>query len=348
MKRKLKVCWISAGISSFMAGYLAGNVDEWIYIDIADQHPDSIRFIKDCEKAVGKEIEILRSKEYSSVEECVKTAGFIGNYRTGIAVCTNWLKKRVRKEWEEQHKDCELTYVWGFDLKEKNRAERTIEANPQANHEFPLLDRQLSKEEVHGLFERTFDFARPRMYELGYPNNNCIGCVKGGMGYWNHIRKDFPEVFESRAKLERQVGYSILKDSKGKPVFLDELDPNRGNMNTEIFPDCGIMCYLNLEPDENIRSTYLDKFRQIVYGMYKQMQNVRFCRCRNSTPERRIYGMRREFLQNMFEANIQEASIVLKKETLTSKDMEDVMSLLNDARKYAWRIKYLVEAEKQH
>lgn len=244
-----------------MAGYLAGNVDKWIYIDIADQHPDSIRFIKDCEKAVGKEIEILRSKEYSSVEECVRVFGGFRNPGNGFAPCTNWLKKRVRKEWEEQHKDYELTYVWGFDLKEKNRAERTMEANPQANHAFPLLDRQLSKEVVHGLFERTFDFARPRMYEMGYPNNNCIGCVKGGMGYWNHIRKDFPEVFESRAKLERDVGYSILKDSKGKPVFLDELDPNRGNMNTEIFPDCGIMCYLNLEPDENIRSTYLDKFR---------------------------------------------------------------------------------------
>lgn len=84
------------------------------------------------------------------------------------------------------------------------------------------------------------------MYELGYPNNNCIGCVKGGMGYWNNIRKDFPEVFESRAKLERDVGYSMLKDNYGKPVFLDELDPNRGNMNTEIFPGCGIMCYLSL------------------------------------------------------------------------------------------------------
>lgn len=137
--------------------------------------------------------------------------------------------------------------MWGFDLKEKNRAERTIEANPQAQHEFPLIDRGLSKQEVHGLFERTFDFARPQMYEMGYPNNNCIGCVKGGMGYWNHIRKDFPEVFESRAKLEREVGYSILKDSDGKPIFLDELDPKRGNMNTEIFPDCGIMCYLSLE-----------------------------------------------------------------------------------------------------
>lgn len=52
-----------------MAGYLAGDVDKWIYIDIQDQHSDSIRFIKDCEKAIGKEIEILRSNEYRSVEE---------------------------------------------------------------------------------------------------------------------------------------------------------------------------------------------------------------------------------------------------------------------------------------
>lgn len=134
--------------------------------------------------------------------------------------------------------------MWGFDLRERNRAERTVESNPQAEHEFPLIDRNLSKEEVHGLFERTFDFPRPKMYDLGYPNNNCIGCVKGGMGYWNRIRTDFPEVFESRAQLERLVGYSILKESDGTPLYLDELDPNRGDMNTEIFPDCGIMCYL--------------------------------------------------------------------------------------------------------
>lgn len=156
------------------------------------------------------------------------------------------MKSILRKEWEKQHKDCDLTYVWGFDLKERNRAERTVEANLQAAHEFPLMDKGLSKEEVHGLFERTFDFSRPKMYELGYANNNCVGCVKGGMGYWNHIRKDFPEVFESRAKLEREVGHSMLKDKNG-PVYLDELDPDRGDMNTEIMPDCGIMCYLSME-----------------------------------------------------------------------------------------------------
>lgn len=237
--KELKVCWVSAGVSSFMAGWLAGDVDEWIYIDIDDQHKDSMRFIKDIEKAIGKNVEILRSEQYKTVEECVLSFGGFRNPYNSFAPCTNWLKKRVRKKWESEHQDYDLTYVWGFDLKEKNRAERTIEANPQAKHEFPLIDKNLSKEEVHGLFERTFDFKRPLMYELGYPNNNCIGCVKGGMGYWNRIRKDFPEVFEARSILERKVGYSILRD-----CYLDELDPNRGNMNTEIFPDCGIMCYL--------------------------------------------------------------------------------------------------------
>ena len=56
-----------------MAGYLAGDVDEWIYIDISDQHPDSMRFIKDCEKAIGKEIKILKSSEYNSRTDCFKS-----------------------------------------------------------------------------------------------------------------------------------------------------------------------------------------------------------------------------------------------------------------------------------
>lgn len=226
-----------------MAGYLAGNVDEWIYIDIDDQHPDSMRFIRDCEAAVGKEIRILRSKEYRCVEDCVRVFGGFKDSRNGFAPCTNWLKKRVRKEWEQENSSYDLTYVWGFDMQEMNRAEKILEANPQAKHEFPLIEQNLSKEEVHGLFDRTFNFPRPVMYDIGYPNNNCIGCVKGGMGYWNRIRKDFPEVFESRAKLEREVGHSMLKDKNG-PVYLDELDPDRGDMNTEIFPECGIMCYL--------------------------------------------------------------------------------------------------------
>lgn len=98
-KPKLKVCWISAGVSSFVAGYLVRDtVDEFIYIDVADQHPDSLRFIKDCEKALGKQIKIIKSDEYRCVEDCVRTFGRVGNLKTGFYPCTNWLKKRVRKK----------------------------------------------------------------------------------------------------------------------------------------------------------------------------------------------------------------------------------------------------------
>jgi hypothetical protein len=233
---------MSAGASSFIAGYLAGDVDEWIYIDIEDQHRDSIRFIHDCEKVIGKEITILKSHEYKNVEDAIREFGGFKNARNGFAPCTNWLKKRVRKEWEWEHRRDMITYVWGFDANEKHRADRLEEAMYSFEHEFPLIDRGLSKQDVHELLKR-LGIKRPIMYDLGYPNNNCIGCVKGGMGYWNRIRKDFPDVFESRARLERELGVTMLKDKNGY-IYLDELDPNRGNMNMEIMPECGISCYL--------------------------------------------------------------------------------------------------------
>lgn len=242
-KKKLKVCWISAGVSSFIAGYLERDtIDKFIYIDIKDQHPDSMRFIKDCEKVLGKEIEILRSR-YGSVENAILAAGLIRNARNGFSPCTNWLKKRVRKEWEYEHREYDITYVWGMDCTEKHRADSLVEAMPEFTHVFPLIDKDLTKQDTHGMCERLC-VRRPAMYDLGYNNNNCIGCVKGGMGYWNKIRVDFPEVFEKRIKLERKIGSSILKD-----CYLYELDPDRGRMSDEISMDCGIMCMLNIRED---------------------------------------------------------------------------------------------------
>lgn len=239
MKQQLKVCWISAGVSSFVAGYLEReSIDDFIYIDIKNQHPDSMRFIKECEAALGKQIQILRSP-YGSVENVIKQFRFInGPYG---AKCTQILKKRVRKEWEDFHKDCKLTYVWGFDLSERNRAERLDEATPNVINQYPLIERGLSKQDSHAIL-KMLQIDRPYMYDLGYSNNNCIGCVKGGMGYWNKIRIDFPDVFQRMSVLEREIGHSCIKG-----VYLDELEPGRGRMQDEIMQDCSIMCYLNLE-----------------------------------------------------------------------------------------------------
>ena len=240
MKKK-KICWASAGVSSFIAGLLAGDVDEWIYIDIADQHEDSYRFLEDCERFTGKKTTMLRAVQYRSVEDCFRAFGGFRNARNGFHPCTNWLKTQVRLQWEErQSADIDLTYVWGFDRKESHRAERMIAANPEAKHEFPLIEWNLSKQNAHAIL-LDLGIRRPLMYDLGYPNNNCIGCCRGGISTWNLIRNDFPEIFERRARLERELGFSMLKDRNG-PVFLDELSLERGASSIEIIPEYSIRC----------------------------------------------------------------------------------------------------------
>jgi 3'-phosphoadenosine 5'-phosphosulfate sulfotransferase (PAPS reductase)/FAD synthetase len=230
----LKVCWFSAGVSSFIASYLEKQtLDLCLYIHIDDQHPDTIRFLGDCQKALGIGFEVMQSP-YKSVSNVIQNFRFI-NSRYG-AKCTDILKKRVRKEWEYGKRD--LTYIWGYDVTEKHRAERLTESFPEHKHIFPLIERGLTKEDCHGMLKR-LGIKRPAMYELGFRNNNCIGCVKGGMGYWNKIRVDFPDIFAERSRQEREIGHTCIKG-----VYLDELDPARGKFDDEVLEECSIMCQL--------------------------------------------------------------------------------------------------------
>ena len=158
------------------------------------------------------------------------------------APCTTLLKKRVRQEWERTL-DEPPVYIWGYDVGERHRADSIIESS-EFTCEFPLINEWMTKPDCHG-FLAELGIKRPVMYDLGYSNNNCIGCVKGGKGYWNKVRKDFPQVFKRRAKQERLIGHSCIKD-----VFLDELDKNVGNMAKEIMPECSLACLMVAGDDD--------------------------------------------------------------------------------------------------
>lgn len=51
----MRVAWFSSGCSSFVAAYY-GEPDRIVYIDVANQHPDSMRFLRDAERFLGREI----------------------------------------------------------------------------------------------------------------------------------------------------------------------------------------------------------------------------------------------------------------------------------------------------
>ncbi|MGC8016083.1 hypothetical protein ACP3V9_25210, partial [Salmonella enterica] len=56
------------------------------------------------------------------------------------------------------------------------------------------------------------DIKRPRMYDLGYPNANCIGCSKAtSPTYWNHVRKVHPLIFRERAEQSRDLGAKLVR-----------------------------------------------------------------------------------------------------------------------------------------
>lgn len=234
------VSWFSAGCSSFLATYLMREqLDHCVYIDIADQHPDSMRFIMDAERLLGISIEVIRCEEYANVEDVIRRKRFINSPHG--APCTMLLKRSVRELWEKRHGiSSNDTYVWGYDAKESARAERLAARMHYVNHIFPLVEGGLTKQDAHAACE-DLGLKRPVMYDLGFPNNNCIGCVKGGKGYWNKVRRIFPDVFERRAALEREIGHSCINGT-----FLDELEVSAGRCD-QITPERSIMCQLALD-----------------------------------------------------------------------------------------------------
>ena len=231
------VSYFSAGVSSAVATKLMiDEIDLIMYTHIDDHHPDSLRFVNDCEAWFGKPV-IREQSILKSVDGACRSASFIKD-RNGGATCTTRLKRLVRKKFEKDNEG-KLRIVWGLDVEESTRCDRIKRTMPNHEHCFPLVEQGITKTQAHEILKAS-GIKRPAMYDLGYNNNNCVGCVKGGMGYWNHIRVDFPDVFEARAKLERLIGFPIIKTG----IWLDELDPERGRHSPPIVDDCGIMCEL--------------------------------------------------------------------------------------------------------
>jgi len=241
------IAWFSCGITSAVACKLAietlpNVIPVYLYIDSA--HDDNVRFIKDCEKWYGRKIETFMSLKYLNQFDVIQRTGYV-NGPSG-ARCTKELKKEVRymieKAFEpdlfspDKPKILHQIHGFEFDVKQIKRAIDFSIDFPYTNAIYPLIDNRITKGNAAQIVLDA-GIRLPKMYELGYNNNNCIGCVKGGMGYWNKIRDDFPDHFDRMAKAERIAGHSCINGT-----FLDELDPEQGRTPKPIIPSCSVVC----------------------------------------------------------------------------------------------------------
>jgi 3'-phosphoadenosine 5'-phosphosulfate sulfotransferase (PAPS reductase)/FAD synthetase len=228
------VCWFSCGAASAVATKLTLQYG-WpnitiAYCDTGSEHPDNERFISECERWFGQPVVRLKSDKYISTWDVfLKTKYLVGPKG---ARCTTELKRKLRTKFQ-QPGDLQ---IFGFTIDEADRAERFENNFPDVDAHCPLIDAGLTKGDCLSILKNA-GIELPEMYRLGYLNNNCIGCVKGGMGYWNKIRRDFPLHFAVTAQIERQLGRTVLKDT-----YLDQLDPSRGNYKAEPNDECSFMC----------------------------------------------------------------------------------------------------------
>jgi hypothetical protein len=155
------------------------------------------------------------------------------------APCTFHLKKEARQQWElENRADW---HVLGFTADEEKRHKKFV-LSERSNVLPVLIDAKLTKADCLARVASA-GISLPRVYAEGYPNANCIGCVKAtSPTYWNLVRNTRPAVFAHRAEQSRRLGVRLTR-IKNKRIFLDELSPDaKGRLLKNFHVECGNFC----------------------------------------------------------------------------------------------------------
>ena len=235
--------WFSCGAAS--AAALKLTVDKYgvdnVYAvnnPVIEEHHDNRRFAEDVANWVGIDIQYAINSKYplASVVD-------VFDRRKGMAFphgapCTVELKKRARQEWEQSNPVD--WHVLGFTVDERNRHDRFVMT--ERDNVLPILiDANMTKNDCADMI-RAAGIKLPEIYGRGFPNANCIGCVKAtSPTYWNLVRQEFPEVFDQRAEQSRRLGAKLVR-VKNERIFLDELDPKVKGRPLKTMPDCGLFC----------------------------------------------------------------------------------------------------------
>lgn len=247
------IAWFSCGAASATAAKLA--IEKYGYRCLvvccdtrANEHPDNYRFSRDCEDWFGQPILFLKSPFYETIDDVFEKT----RYMAGVdgARCTAELKKKVRQTFEKP----DDIHIFGYtaDKREHKRMANFRGNHPELITEWILGEAGKKKTDCYK-FIKDAGIELPEMYKLGFPNNNCIGCVKSqSKAYWALTRKHFPDVFQRRAEQSRALGVRLVilkeiktKDGKRKNIrcFLDELpEGDFGGLKVDENVSCGPDC----------------------------------------------------------------------------------------------------------
>ena len=242
MKETIAV-WFSCGAPSAVAAKKTVEIYGKTYNILIVNNPvdeedrDNIRFMNDVSKWIGHQVIQAKNNKIgtTSAVDVWNQKKFMSSIYG--APCTLLLKKEARYEFELTH---QIDYhVLGFTLEEKKRHERFMKY--ERSNVLPILIQlEITRNDCFEIIKQA-GIDLPLSYKQGYPNANCKGCVKAtSPTYWNHVRLNDLEVFESRSTQSRELGVKLVR-VKGKRIFLDQLKPEDKGNGMKSY-ECGIFC----------------------------------------------------------------------------------------------------------
>lgn len=239
------LCWFSCGGPSAVVAHLAikhcTRTHEVLVVNCdtrPSEHSDNYRFSRECEQWFGQPIVYLRSDKYANVDAVFEET----KYMSGVngARCTTELKKVPRLKFATP----DDIHCFGLALNELKRIQKFESRNPELHLRWLLVEAKLRRKDCLEILQKA-GINLPEMYQLGFDNNNCPGCVKASSPwYWDKIRTHFPEVFKRRCDQSRRLGVRLVEIHHHERIFLDELPPGpfqKGNRkeNLSCGPECG-------------------------------------------------------------------------------------------------------------
>ena len=241
MEDRRIVCWFSRGCASAIATTLTLKEHPEAVIACCvtgSEHADNDRFEADWIRRWNRPVEHLKSDQYTDTWDVWERRRFMAG-RDG-APCTVELKVGPRLAWQRPTD----IHVFGYtaDKADVTRAKRLRDNYPELTVWTPLIDAGLDKAACLAMTENA-GITPPVTYAMGYPNANCIPCVKAtSPDYWALVRKMHPEEFERAAKLSRELGARLARINDER-IFIDEIPADWPTTNP-IAPACDFLCHL--------------------------------------------------------------------------------------------------------
>lgn len=198
----------SGGLASAVTALLAreqGLLFTLLFADTLIEDEDLYRFVFDVARVV--DAPVVRLCDGRTPWQVFRDKRYHGNSRT--AHCSQVLKTDQVAQWLADNASPDDPLVLGMDWSEQDRIDRAAERWAPRPVVSLLNQYGVYREQYPEWLER-YGLRRPRLYDLGFPHNNCGGfCVRAGLAQHRALLRHFPDRFREHEREQNQLMQAV-------------------------------------------------------------------------------------------------------------------------------------------